>query len=111
LFWDNYIDPKNKTLVDFTSMISNVTWYLQNNFLRKVFENELTWEDVQKLKESQMRWDKQFENMKDKDKEKIIINYLKWQLNKNIRIIIKSKEITDKEKNSLIQNINKLIKL
>jgi hypothetical protein len=49
---------------------------LQDNFLRKVFENDLTSQDIQKLKESQMRWDKQFENMKELDRDKIIINYL-----------------------------------
>ena len=81
--------------------------YLKWTLLDKIVEESLTSEEIEKIKEAQLWWEKQ----QDEKIWLVVFKFLHTQIQKLLKYIVKLPNITSEEKNEFIKQLKNILKL
>ncbi len=112
LFYQNFLynnDLWNDKIKSYSNFFKDLVEYFPESFLKKVYNQEIENTQVQKIKEAQLWWENQFAKLKQEKKEEEVINFLKKQLHTISSKVLKSKKISNKDKEKIYSNIKSLL--
>ena len=95
-------------LVDFLIELGS---YYPNELLQKTIDNDLTDEQKQNILQNQMRRERQLETLKVDKTQNIIKSFLKNEIHKITKEILRSKNTDSEQKQNLLQKIKEIEKI
>ncbi len=113
LFYNEFFNKLwfKKEFENYIWIILQILDYLPEiNILKKVFTENLTDNEKEKILEKQLRREKTLDSKKNKELKNKVIKEVKMYLIQQITILIKNPKLNNKDKNILILNLNKIRK-
>ncbi len=114
LFYNDFLKQNVKDiwqvqpLVDFLIELGS---YYPNELLQKTIDNDLTDEQKQNILQNQMRRERQLETLKVDKTQNIIKSFLKNEIHKITKEILRSKNTDSEQKQNLLQKIKEIEKI
>ncbi|MBS8122541.1 DNA primase [Candidatus Vampirococcus lugosii] len=113
LFYQDFIKKNtdnSEKLNKYVDLFVNMNYILNDYFISLLIDNKIDGEEKEKILEYQMRWERQFDQVKTEKKDAILINFFKNQIHKLSKKILKSGNLNDKEKQDFVKKISSLEK-
>lgn len=113
LFYDWFMD-KNQLSDQWLGRISDLLISISNQFpdslFNKILNKSIDFQEKETIKDAQMRWEKQIDDLQISKKVELIKNFLLKQIHKMYKIVSKSKNISETDKDNIFKQIKQISK-
>ncbi len=110
IFFKDFIWQNDLNVSLYSSFIIENINAFNNPLLLKILEDKIDLDQKEKILESQLWREKQFEGLTSDKKNQIVINYLKKYINDNVKFLIKQTDLSNDQKNDIIKKIREMTK-
>ena len=94
--------PQTEATTQTQETLQEISTHFPGSFLHTVYVEKTKTQEKEKLLEAQLRWEKQVEELNNEKKQQMILQFVKGQVHKMTRVLMKSKTLAHEEKNRIL---------